>query len=52
MIIKKGQPYVPTGPTKNTPVKMPQIVDTDKIHRMVKAQKLSDVLAKLAMGKK
>jgi hypothetical protein len=48
----KGQPTVPTFQSSFSKVKMPQVTDMDKLHRIATSAKLNDVLAKLALGKK
>jgi hypothetical protein len=48
----KGQPFVPTGPSKNEPVKMPEVADMEHFHRMATSGALSDLLFKLGGGKK
>lgn len=47
-----AQPYVPTGPTPNTPVKMPEVADMEHFHKMATSGALADLLFKLGGGKK
>ena len=50
--MKGPQPYVPTGQTPNTPVKMPEVADMEHFHRMATSGALADVLFKMGGGKK
>ena len=52
MASMKGQTTVPTGPTKFSPIKLPQAADMEKTRMQVKSAKLNDVLAKLSLGKR
>lgn len=45
-------PTVPTGPSKNTPVKMPEVADMEHFHKLATSGALADVLFKLGGGKK
>jgi hypothetical protein len=48
----KGQPTVPTGPTKNTPVPPTNGEDMEHFHKLATSGALSDLMFKLGGGKK
>jgi hypothetical protein len=50
--LKGPQPHVPTGPSKNEPMKMPEVTDMQHIHRMATSGALSDLLFKIGSGKR
>jgi hypothetical protein len=50
--MKGPQPTVQTGPSQNTPVKMPEVADMEHFHKMATSGQLADVLFKLGGGKK
>jgi hypothetical protein len=49
---KGPQPTVPTGPSKYSPVKAPQVADMEHFHKMATSGALADVMFKLGGGKK
>lgn len=50
--MKGPQPPVPTGPTKYSPVKAPEIADMEHFHRLATSGALSDLMLKLGGGKR
>lgn len=50
--LKGPQPNVPTGPSKNEPVKMPEVGDMEHFHRMATSGALTDLIMKIAGTKK
>lgn len=46
------QPTVPTGPTKLSPVKAPDVADMEHFHRLATSGALADLMLKLGGGKK
>jgi len=47
-----AQPNVLTGPTPNTPVKVPEVADMEHFHRLATSGALSDLLFKMGGGKR
>ena len=45
-------PTVPTGPTPNKPVRMPEVGDMEHFHRLATSGALADLMLKLGGGKK
>jgi hypothetical protein len=52
MIITKGQPTVPTGPSTYTPVKAPDVADMEHFHKMATSGTLANIMLKLGGGKR
>jgi hypothetical protein len=50
--MKGPQVKVPTGPSKNSPVKMPEVGDMEHFHRMATSGALTDLLSKLGGTRK
>ena len=50
--MKGPQVKVPTGPSKNEPVKMPEVGDMEHFHRMANSGELTDMLFKLGGTRK
>jgi hypothetical protein len=50
--MKSVNPTVPTGPTKDTPVKMPEVGDMEHFHRMATSGALTDLLLKIGGTRK
>jgi hypothetical protein len=50
--MKGPQPTVPTAPSKNTPVKMPEVGDMEHFHKMATSGALTDMLFKLGGTRK
>lgn len=48
----KGQPTVPTGPSKNTPIPPTQVADMEHFHKMATSGALADLMLKLGGGKR
>ena len=50
--MKGPQVNVPTGPSPNVPVKMPEVGDMEHFHRMASSGALTDLLFKLGGTRK
>jgi hypothetical protein len=50
--MKGPQPTVTTGPSKNEPVKMPEVGDMEHFHKMATSGALTDLLFKLGGTRK
>jgi hypothetical protein len=50
--LKGPQPHVQTGPTKNEPVKMPEVADMEHFHKMATSGALTDLLHKIGGTRK